>query len=227
MANIDFVQIENVVIECAAPVDSPPLPPVLLELVTSSLVVNDTVAVTLTLSSEEVAVSGFQFTLVGLGCVEDVDILSLDLAADQGKRRGMQVVDDSSPFAFTLSAFLFEMGFVYKFIIVVVVAAAAAATAVVVVGPDPFFEESELIFSEQAATVAAFFIASGALPPGNYSLDIVVEPAVALPICVESVTVTASVRRKMIWTRTRAFRKLAISLSKTKLNTSATLAIQD
>ena len=46
--------------------------------------VDDTVVVQVTLSSDEVLVSSFQFMIVSLGCLQEVPLLSVSPSADQG-----------------------------------------------------------------------------------------------------------------------------------------------
>lgn len=78
--------IEDVTLECPDAIESPPsaVGEATLEVTTLSAGDNDTLSVLVELASDTASITSFQFTLVGLGCVEDVSIISAVLSAGQG-----------------------------------------------------------------------------------------------------------------------------------------------
>lgn len=75
-------------VECPSLAPLPPSPPVsqaVLEVISSIALPDDqVVAVSITVSSETSSLSSFQLSLVGLGCVEDVTIISVIPSAELG-----------------------------------------------------------------------------------------------------------------------------------------------
>ena len=135
----------------------------------------NTVDISVQISSPSASVSSFQFELVGLGCVEDITLLSVQASSEQGR----------CPQPIRLSK--------HRHL------SCSKPHPCGEAGDLP--SDSPLLFSEESAIVAASFFVGGPLPPGTYVLDIVAEPSIALPICAQDAIILSPVRIRIqtVW----------------------------
>ena len=175
-SGVDGAPITNLSLVCSGVSPPPPAPPpsvVVFEVDSNGEVVDDTVVVQVTLSSDEALVSSFQFTIVSLGCLGEAPLLSVSPSSGQGRIDSVKGEGCESRQGAIKVRFW--------------------AGVVVVVLAGSVFGSNELVFSQETLIVAATFISTGPLELGEASLDLVFDGEVSLPICLEEVIVSSAV----------------------------------
>lgn len=91
VSDTEGMAISNVTVECEGVFPFPPSPPppqAFLSVNASAVGISNVAQVSVLISSPSAAISGIQFELVGLGCVKDVMLISVEpFPGGQGKAR--------------------------------------------------------------------------------------------------------------------------------------------